>query len=71
MSRSSTIEELLTCVYKRDYGFGMKMKESNLVRGSVEEWQGEGKSKGGSSLDEIQHHWFIDFGCSAATNGNC
>ena len=45
---------LLPCGRKKDYGLKIEMKKENLVKGSVETWQEERKSKGRSSLDEIQ-----------------
>ena len=40
--------QLLTCVHKKNHRLGIEMKKENLVRGSVEDRQGEGKSKGKS-----------------------
>lgn len=60
-----------TCVRKRDYWLGIEINKDNIVKGSAEKRQEKEKSKGGRSLDEIQHLWFSDFSCSSATNGTC
>ena len=49
------ILHLLPFVRKIDYESGIEMKMENLVKSSVGERQKERKSKGTSSLDEIQH----------------
>ncbi len=49
------ILDLLSCVRKKDYELVIEMKKENLVKGSVKTRQKERKTKGRSSLDEIQH----------------
>jgi len=46
---------LLLCVRKKGYESGIEMKMGNRVRDSAGVRQEEGKNKGISSLDEIQH----------------
>lgn len=48
------ILDLLSCVRKKDYELVIEMKKENLVKGSVKTRQKERKTKGRSSLDEIQ-----------------
>lgn len=39
VSLIALVMKRLTCVRKRDYGLGIKMKKDNLVRGSAEKRQ--------------------------------